>query len=429
MSDYTSPWEKSNTSLPPFIAEHVSPGTWLDSDIIYNRHHISTIPLLGPYHEHFYAAGRAKQPFVSTSKYRGNVPRLLVENFAPRCTPGILMGENNLCVVDIDTNQIDILSAALDAFGQTKALVHTKRGTHLYYKAPYSLQPRSQSTSSYYTDLKAGLGAYTVAPFSPYDRSGFYYTWANCPTSEEWQDQLIAFCNSLVNAPFLDLSGVSIFWPDKKATSEKVKRKSQPAPGLKTSRAIKPRPSAKTKMVTSEAHKKIMEGARNDTLFKFALKEAIACQTKDQLSECLLLINSRKCVQPLSDAEINGIVKSAWGYEKNGKNIVRRKMPTKPNQPVNITPKFWELLRAHPQEYQIITRLLQYHKSSSVFPLAIKWMETEFNWSASTVKKIRKNLVKLQLLVQVSSANKSQNLAARYRFSNRLMATFDVTSA
>ena len=60
----------------------------------------------------------------------------------------------------------------------------------------------------------------------------------------------------------------------------------------------------------------IGEGERNDILFKYASSMQAKKYTDSQIQDELIKVNSERCIPPLSDKELNTIIKSVLRYEK-----------------------------------------------------------------------------------------------------------------
>lgn len=78
------------------------------------------------------------------------------------------MGQNELAVVDLDIDDPDLITMALDVFGTTPIIIRTRRGFHLYYRSFDWLGAKSGPA----IDLKAGA-SFVVAPLSEYKASQF----------------------------------------------------------------------------------------------------------------------------------------------------------------------------------------------------------------------------------------------------------------
>ena len=76
-----------------------------------------------------------------------------------------------------------------------------------------------------------------------------------------------------------------------------------------------------SKTVVKFGHRTVQKGARADTLFKTALREARHCEKLDDLIDVLRTINDGY-LPPLADAEVVKTAGSAWGIQERGDNLV-----------------------------------------------------------------------------------------------------------
>lgn len=216
---------------------------------------------------------------------------------------GLFMGKNRLAVVDIDADDPALLEWVLDELGQSPAIVRTRKGWHVYYRAQNltgaSLRPR------HLIDIKAGPADYVLAPGSV--REGHTY----------------ALVNGVDAFDFLDLlDEIPEPTPDewRHFTGKSVMRTRAPAPA--------------TRMVRSapviSAGATIQEGDRNCALWRHAMRLARRISVKHGLTTTaasilcdeIQTVNSDCCNPPLDPAEVEDLTRSAWGYECAGKNFI-----------------------------------------------------------------------------------------------------------
>ena len=124
--------------------------------------------------------------------WRRRLPREKVEQLFTKHPGGciaLLVGHCGLVVVDCDDD--DALAVAEVRFGYTPILVRTPsgRGGHLYYRAPIEpvRQANLRQAEGLAIDIKAGKGAYVIAPPSVRPSNGIAYrfergSWADLRT-------------------------------------------------------------------------------------------------------------------------------------------------------------------------------------------------------------------------------------------------------
>jgi hypothetical protein len=177
--------------------------------------------------------------------------------------------------VVVDCDDDDALAVAEARFGHTPILVRTAsgRGGHLYYRAPIEpvRQANLRRSEGLAIDIKAGKGAYVIAPPSVRPSSGIAYRFER----GSWAD--------LQNLPTFNVMA----------------------------RGSVPRRLAK-------------EGNRNHQLFRRALSLARDCETQAELTLKIQVANEVECDPPLPWDEVDEVAVSAWRYQVAGQNRVGR---------------------------------------------------------------------------------------------------------
>jgi Bifunctional DNA primase/polymerase, N-terminal/Primase C terminal 1 (PriCT-1) len=201
---------------------------------------------------------------------RGAVERLFTKH--PGACIALLVGHCGLVVVDCDDD--GALAVAEARYGRTPILVRTPsgRGGHLYYRAPTETvrQANLRKSEGLAIDVKAGRGAYVIAPSSVRPSNGIAYAFER----GGWDE----------------LRNLPVF----KATTV----------GHTTSL------------------RKIAEGSRNDHLFHHALRLAPNCETEDELAMKLHIVNEAECDPPMRQEHVEKAAASAWRYQVEGRNWV-----------------------------------------------------------------------------------------------------------
>jgi len=67
---------------------------------------------------------------------------------------------------------------------------------------------------------------------------------------------------------------------------------------------------------------RVVQGTRNDTLWKRCMHQVRHCDTVDDLLDVARTFNTHNCVPELPDAEVVNTARSAWKYQQDGKNWV-----------------------------------------------------------------------------------------------------------
>ena len=201
---------------------------------------------------------------------RGKVKQWFAKH--PGACIALLVGHCGLVVVDCDDDHA--LAVAEARYGRTPVLVRTPggRGGHLYYKAPTGRvrQANLRKSQGLAIDIKAGKGAYVIAPSSVRPSNGVAYAFER----GGWDD----------------LRDLPVF--------------KAPAVGC----AALPR--------------QVAEGTRNNFLFRRALGFAPGCETGAELAVKLHVANEAECDPPVPQKEVEKTAASAWWYHGEGRNWV-----------------------------------------------------------------------------------------------------------
>ena len=141
----------------------------------------------------------------------------------------------------------------------------------------------------------------------------------------------------------------------------------------------------------------ISEGKRNDTLFLFALEQARHSGTYDTLLDVIRTRNM-DCEPQLTDDVLISIAKSAWRYEREGRNLVGcgRSVVT-PHSVID------ELIEENQDAFVLLT-LLQRHHWGRSFVLA-NAMADQLGWSRKRFAAARTLLRSLSLIQLVAPAS------------------------
>ena len=219
-------------------------------------------------------------------KWSRRLPRAKVEALFTKHSAGciaLLVGHCGLVVVDCDSDEA--LAIAEVRFGYTPILVRTPRGHggHLYYHAPTEpvRQANLRKTEGLAIDIKAGKGAYVIAPSSVRPSSGIAYRFER----GSWSD--------LPNLP--------IYQPGTKANPRPQRAEEGTAP-----------------------RRLVEDGSRGNHLFHRALELVRDCETCGELVMKLLVVNEAECDPPMDWAAVERAAASAWKTQAEGRNMVGR---------------------------------------------------------------------------------------------------------
>jgi Bifunctional DNA primase/polymerase, N-terminal/Primase C terminal 1 (PriCT-1) len=202
-----------------------------------------------------------------------------------RANIGILTGLSVIVVVDCDDpSQLEQLIAR---FGHTLLVIATPSGgRHLWYRSSGE-RCANLRNEGFAADVK-GLGGLVIVPPSTRGQGG----------------------NDLGQYRFLrgdwdDLPDLPAITPAGQAS---LKRRS--VGGADGAR-----------LRVERRTRQVLDGERNNTLFRYAIRIARGCKAEVELIEELQVLNYQVCDPPLSEEETARVAHSAWGYEETGSNF------------------------------------------------------------------------------------------------------------
>ena len=157
--------------------------------------------------------------------------------------------------------------------------------------------------------------------------------------------------------------------------------------------------------MTYVSKRRIPEGKRNHTLFRFALEQARHSDSYDALLDVVRTRNM-DCEPPLPDDVIVTTAKSAWRYEQDGRNLVGRGRAV-------VTPhSVVDELIGESQDAFVLFSLLQRHHWGRNFVVA-NAMADQLGWTRKRFAEARQLLQTLGLIQLVALA--SYRTPATYR--------------
>ena len=98
----------------------------------------------------------------------------------------------------------------------------------------------------------------------------------------------------------------------------------------------------------------IHEGARDDAMFRFLLRQVPHCDTLDDLLDVARTFNDT-CIPPLPDAQVIKTARSAWRYQEEGRNWLGAKAR------VTFTADDIACLMPNPFAFALLAKLMEMH--------------------------------------------------------------------
>ena len=232
-----------------------------------------------------FPCGTDKKPLVEGGFKAGTTnSKAITEMFSRFANPtiGIRTGrESNLVVLDVDKRSggIETLHRLEEQHGaiETRKAQTGGGGFHYYFEYPQNGQVKSGAgKGGEGIDVKAE-GGYVIAPPSSHS-SGGTYQWLNGDGVAELPEWL-----------------------------------------LKKLRSGSGSGSGSAKRLKKGDKKKVSEGARNDALFHYLVKQAYRGLTVEELY-ALGVVENQKYDPPMDDKEVRGRAKSTWDYAQTHKD-------------------------------------------------------------------------------------------------------------
>lgn len=241
---------------------------------------------------------------------------------------GILTGESNLVVVDIDGNE------GFEALGKERVedlkkesvpCVKTGRGFHYYFRSKKLIKTKPGLVNK--VDIK-GEGGYVVAPPSKYV-SVVSYEWINKPDGG-FPDAPPWVSNGITAPVPHQFSGVTKkdFMPGEGVPEGHIRVNGQDIPlsELRNTPLVISMPPENKDVPATEIEDEdapateiennvIPEGYRNNTLFKLACMLKRKNLPQDTALSSLIDANTVKCNPPLPEQEVKKILDSAYKYK------------------------------------------------------------------------------------------------------------------
>ena len=264
----------------------------------------------------------------------------LAKRFTEANALGFQVGpRSQITVLDVDTRNEGVLADALSEHGESPFVVRTGGGYHAYYR--YSGERRR------------------VRPYAnkPIDVLGGGYVVAPPSVSAKGRYEIIA-------GTFEDLENL---------------------------------PPLHTVLDSLRPEARIVEGTRNNTMFRLALEQARHCDTLDALLDVMRTRNV-DCEPQLGDDVIVSTANSAWRYEQEGRNLIGRGRAV-------VTPHaLIDELIGESQDAFILLTLIQRHHWGRSFVLA-NAMADQLGWTRKRFASARTLLQALGFVQMVAPAS------------------------
>lgn len=303
----------------------------------YAAHGIPTFPVqIGP---------DLKKPMVSNyGRFGLPASSEIARKFPDATAIGFMVGRRTgLTILDVDTSDERVLVDALALHGPTPIIVRSGSGN---YQAWYRHAPGEKRRIRPYGSLPIDIlgGGFVVAPPSIGKRGRYEF--------------IQGHLNDLDHLPIM-----------------------RNAPAIVPDAPVDIEPT-----FTEERTGSIQKGHRNNALFRYSMRDALRCESFDELLVSARILN-RMFQPPLDDDEVKAVAHSAWKMTINGKNRFGAP-PT-----VIVDHRTVDALAArNPDALALLMILERRHASNDNFFLA-KAMATSLGWGTRRWRAAREHLV------------------------------------
>jgi hypothetical protein len=281
---------------------------------------------------------------------------LLAQKYPSSEAFGMTLGKGNrISVLDIDTQDTNVLHEALERFGPTPFVVKTGSG---HYQAWYRHQGEGRHIRPF--------------PGQPIDILGHGFVVA--PPSRTGQGY------ELISGSLQDLRTLPYMRQSERFRSE-----------------------------NPDQHSAVGEGSRNKTLFRFALRQARYVDDEVTLLDAVQTENENACFPPLDGNEVARVVRSAWRYQIEGRNFVGSKHVSAVSNEINT------LANSAPDAFALLMILRSNHQNRAEFALG-KAMAAKLGWTIPRFKKARTKLETVGKIRRLHPGGKGPNDPPLYSF-------------
>ncbi len=319
-----------------------------------------------------------KTPGIRSKNWKSgpgaDTTRQMVLRF-PKANIGILTGLSCVTVVDIDSAAL--VADMIRRFGGTPLVVETpSAGIHLYYRGAGERCANLRRSEGLEVDIK-GVGGFVVVPPS-------------VRPSGPHAGKLYSF----VEGGWDDVARLPAIRPGSLPELARATPGARPAP--------------------------IPDGTRHKDLLRHALKHARGCGNFDDLLDKVRWINEC-CVPPLPEADVVKATRSAWNYEREGRNFAPgekgRAMVTYESEFAILAPA-----AGGTDAMALLLLLRSRHFDKPHFAVSPEGMardRTIPGWTERRIRRARDTLADLGFLAVVSRGGSRPGDAKQFSFADR----------
>jgi hypothetical protein len=256
----------------------------------------------------------------------------LAEKFSEVDTFGFPLGpRSGLTILDVDTKDKGVLHEAQSRYGESPLVVETGGGYHAYYR--YGGERRH------------------IRPWGP-----------DLPIDVLGNGYAVGAPSIAAKGPYKIIHGT-----------------------LDDLRSLPP-----LHVVLDELRKPIPEGKRNQSLFRMSLEQAVHADDFETLMDVMRTRNM-DCTIPLSESELENAARSAWKYEREGRNLVGR------GKAVVLSHSLIDRVLGESHDAYILLSILKRNHWGRDFALA-NAMAPSLGWRLSRWRLARNILVRLGII-------------------------------
>jgi Primase C terminal 1 (PriCT-1) len=267
----------------------------------------------------------------------------LAEKFSEVDTFGFPLGpRSDITILDVDTKDKSVLHGAQSRYGESPYLVETGGGYHAYYR--YGGERRH------------------IRPWGP-----------DVPIDVLGNGYAVGAPSIAAKGPYKIIHG-----------------------SLDDLRSLPP-----LHVVLDELRKPIPEGKRNQSLFRMSLEQAVHADDFETLMDVMRTRNM-DCTIPLSESELENAARSAWKYEREGRNLVGR------GKAVVISHNTIDRVMAHSPDAFYLLMILKRHHWGRDFVLS-NAMAASLGWGLRRWQVARNLLVRLSLIACIHEGGMGPN--------------------
>lgn len=363
--------------------------------------------------------------FEKWSSMRAGTVKSLIKQF-PSADLALLTRPSGLIVLDIDSDDPDLVEWARQEFGFTPLYCKTRRGYHFYYRNP--LRISGAIGRQYPVDLKgAGASDYVVFNYE------FGQTALDGDLVDLSSSEYHGYLSILKRVPAIDPEGLIVFFPqhqfliqnpllvpanDNVGSAQLGNRSSERS---NASQGPYKAPTASFEKLNGGV---ALEGIRNHWLFREALKAA-ADTTKTvgrddeayrHFSDVVERRNEADCKPPLPVKEVAKLIRNVWfNYELKGKNRYHKPLEQRMSQ-ITINPNAITEGLDEPYGTWLLVWLKSLYDQDDTFIINVAGLQQTLGWGRRKVEKARDFLLDNDYIERVAPHNHRAGIAATFKF-------------